>query len=94
MSSKIEQVIDEIEEYLDGCKFVPFSSTNISVDKEEIEGIIDALRKQTPEEIKQLRKIISNKDAIMNDAKSKAEELYDRLNALKKYERVCINEIV
>ena len=27
-------------------------------------------------------------------AKSKAEELYERLNALKKYERVCINEIV
>ena len=40
MSSKIEQVIDEIEEYLDGCKFVPFSSSNISVDKEEIEELI------------------------------------------------------
>ena len=39
MSSKIEQVIDEIEEYLDGCKFVPFSSSNISVDKEEIESV-------------------------------------------------------
>ena len=43
MSSKIEQVIDEIEEFLDGCKFVPFSSTNISVDKEEIEDGIDII---------------------------------------------------
>ena len=43
MSSKIEQVIDEIEEYLDTCKYVPFSSTNISVDKEEIEELSETV---------------------------------------------------
>ena len=52
MSSKIEQVIDEIEEYLDRCKFVMLSSTNISVNKEEIEELISELRSKTPEEIR------------------------------------------
>ena len=33
MSSKIEQIIEEIEEYIDECKFAPFSSTNIVVNK-------------------------------------------------------------
>ena len=40
MSSKIEQVIDEIEEYLDGCKYATFSQTNIIVNREEIEDIL------------------------------------------------------
>ena len=75
MSSKIEQVIDEIEEYLDGCKFAPFSSTNISVNKEEIEELIAELRSKTPEEIRRYQKIISNKEAILADAQQKADQI-------------------
>ena len=75
MSSKIEQVIDEIEEYIDGCKYVPFSSTNISVDKEEIEELIAELRSKTPEEISRYQKIISNKEAILADAQQKADQI-------------------
>ena len=37
MSSKIEQIIDEIEDFIDGCKFKTFSSTEILVDKEHME---------------------------------------------------------
>ena len=43
MSSKIEQVIDEIEEYIEECKFQTFSSTNIIVNKEELEELIAEL---------------------------------------------------
>ena len=75
MSSKIEQVIDEIEEYLDRCKFVPFSSVNISVNKEEIEELISDLRSKTPEEIRRFQKIISNKEAILADAQQKADQI-------------------
>ena len=75
MSSKIEQVIDEIEEYLDTCKYVTFSSTNISVNKEEIEELIAELRSKTPEEIRRYQKIISNKEAILADAQQKADQI-------------------
>ncbi len=75
MSSKIEQVIDEIEEYLDTCKYVTFSSTNISVNKEEIEELIAELRTKTPEEIRRYQKIISNKEAILADAQQKADQI-------------------
>ena len=40
MSSRIEQIIQEIEEYVDSCKFQPLSTTKIVVNKEEIEDII------------------------------------------------------
>ena len=37
MSSRIEQIIEEIEEFVDSCKFQPLSSTKIVVNKEELE---------------------------------------------------------
>ncbi|MCM1282348.1 MAG: hypothetical protein NC180_04220 [Muribaculaceae bacterium] len=75
MSSKMEQIIEEIEEYIDGCKFQTFSSTNIVVNKEELEELIAELRRKTPEEIKRYQKIISNKEAILADAQAKADQI-------------------
>ena len=54
MSSRIEQLIDEIEEYIDNCKTQPFSNSKIIVDKEEIDELLRELRQKTPEEIKRL----------------------------------------
>ena len=75
MSSKIEQLIDEIEDYIDGCKYQPLSKTNIIVNKEEIDELLRELRMKTPDEIKRYQKIITNKEAILNDARTKAEAL-------------------
>ena len=75
MSSRIEQLIDEIEEYIDGCKYQPLSNTKIIVNKEEIDELLRELRMKTPDEIKRYQKIISNKEAILNDARIKAEAL-------------------
>ena len=75
MSSRIEQLIDEIEEYIDGCKYQPLSNSKIIVNKEEIDELLRELRMKTPDEIKRYQKIISNKEAILNDARIKAEAL-------------------
>ena len=75
MSSRIEQLIDELDEFIDGCKYQPLSNTKIIVNKEEIDELIRELRMKTPDEIKRYQKIISNKEAILNDAKAKAEAL-------------------
>lgn len=75
MSSRIEQLIDEIEEYIDNCKYKTFSTDVIMVNKAEIDELLRELRMKTPEEIKRYQKIISNKEAILNDAKQKAQEL-------------------
>lgn len=75
MSSRIEQLIDEIEEYIDNCKPQAFSSTKIIVNKDDIDELLRELRMKTPDEIKRYQKIISNKEAILNDARLKAETL-------------------
>ncbi len=72
MSSRIEQIIDEIEAYIDSCKYQPLSNTKIIVNREELEELLDELRLKTPEEIKRYQKIISNKEAILADVQVKA----------------------
>lgn len=75
MSSRIEQLIDEIEEYIENCKPRLLSNTDIIVNKEEIDELLRELRMKTPDEIKRYQKIISNKEAILQDARDKAEAL-------------------
>ena len=75
MSSRIEQLIDEIEDYIDGCKYQALSKTNIIVNKDEKDELLRELRMKTPDEIKRYQKIITNKEAILNDARAKAEAL-------------------
>ena len=72
MSSRIEQIIEEIEEYIDSCKFQPLSTTKIIVNKDQIDELLRELRMKTPDEIKRYQKIIANKDAILADAQQKA----------------------
>ena len=87
MTSRIEQIISEIEEYIDGCKFQPLSNSKIIVNKEELEELLTELRMKTPDEIKRYQKIISNKDAILayaqanevvSIATNQAQEILDK----------------
>ena len=41
MSSKIEQQIDQIEDFIDSCRYQKFSKTNIIVDKDELDGLLE-----------------------------------------------------
>lgn len=77
MSSRIEQIIEEIEEYVDSCKFQPLSTTKIIVNKDQIDDLLRELRMKTPDEIKRYQKIIANKDAILADAQSKADSMIE-----------------
>ena len=78
MSSRIEQIIEEIEEYIDrDCKFQPLSTTKIIVNKEHLEELLRELRLKTPDEIKRYQKIIANRDAILADAQAKADAMIE-----------------
>lgn len=75
MASGIEEIIDEIEEYIDGCKPSAFSPSKIVVNRDELDSLLEELRTKTPEEIKRYQKIISNKEAILADAQNKADAI-------------------
>lgn len=75
MSSKIEQIIDELDEYIGECKYQPFSNSKIIVNKDELDEYIVELRMRVPDEIKKYQKIISQQDAILDDARSQAQNM-------------------
>ena len=78
MSSRIEQIIEEIEEYIDrDRKYQPLSTTKIIVNKEHLDELLRELRLKTPDEIKRYQKIIANRDAILADAQAKAKVMLE-----------------
>lgn len=81
MSNRIEQVIGDIEEYIDGCKMQAFSNTKIVVDRPQIEEFLDELRQYTPEEVKKYQRMLNNRDKILADAKKKASEVEEKAQA-------------
>ena len=81
--SRIENIIDDIERYLDDCKPAAFSSSKIVVNKIEIDELLKELRDQIPEEVAQYQKIINNQSAIINNAKMQAEGMVDAANKLQ-----------
>lgn len=76
LKSRMEQLIEEIETYIDSCKAQPLSGgRKIIVDRDEMEELLVELRMRTPDEIKKYQKIISNKEAILADARKQAEAM-------------------
>ncbi|MCR5129489.1 MAG: hypothetical protein K6B69_15475 [Lachnospiraceae bacterium] len=74
-NSKIENVIEEIEEEIRNSKSVFLSATQISVNRESIEVLLKDLRNSIPEELEHYRKIISNREAIERQAREDAEKI-------------------
>ncbi len=90
--SKIEEIIYEIENYIESCKPAPFSGNRkIIVDKDDMQDLLVQLKMRTPEEIKRCQKVINNKDAILDKAKLEGEELIE--NA-KKERAIILDESV
>lgn len=75
--SKIDQMISEIEEYIEGCSPFPLSSTKIVVVKDDMLEMINELRLKTPDEIKRYQKLLANKDQILNDANEQARSIIE-----------------
>lgn len=89
MASKIEDLIDEIEEYIDNCPYKRFSNNQILVEKDAIDTLILQLRSKLPEEIKRYQRIISNKEAIIEDANQRASQI---VNTAQQYTSELVNE--
>lgn len=73
--NRIEQLIEEMYEYIEGCKPKNFSATQVIVTKEEIYDILDEMRLKVPEEIRRCAKVVANKEQILANATEQAERI-------------------
>ena len=81
--SRIEQIIDDIETFINGCKMVPLSSSKIAVNKEEMKEYLADLREEIPVEIKQYQRVLSNQEIVAN-ANRMTEELTNEHEIMQK----------
>ena len=95
------EIIDKIEELLDKGKKVPFTS-NIMISENEIYEILDELRNVLPEEFRQARWIVKERedtieeskrqsDRIIREAIERAEMLVNESEILKNAKRQAEN---
>lgn len=76
-ASRIEQIIEDIYDFVESCKPQAFSSAKVIVPKDELYDLLDELKLRTPDEIKRYQKIIANRDSILSDAEKKAEAMVE-----------------
>ena len=78
----IEEMISEIEIFIDNCKYQPLSSSKIIVPKEDLEQMVGELKLKLPNEIERCKKIMRNKEAILADARARADSIIAEANRL------------
>ena len=69
----LEDLIDELAEFLDNCKATPFSAGKVSVPKEEFLAQLEELKMEIPSEVERSREIVARKDMIIAEAQAKAD---------------------
>src|ERR1041385_6519665 len=87
-------LIDKLDDLVHNAKPVPLTDT-VRVDKEEIYDILDQMRATIPEEIKQARWIVKERQEMLAEAKREAErivkEARERAEQLVSQEEVTRN---
>jgi cell division septum initiation protein DivIVA len=67
-------LIDKLDDLIHNAKSVPLTDT-VRVEKEEVYDILDQMRASIPEEIKQARWIVKERQDMLAEAKREAERL-------------------
>lgn len=78
MQSRIEDLIEEIDDYIANCKPQVLSKENIIVDHYHMDDLLGQLKRSASEELKRYQKVMAQKDAILQDAYSKAEAIVNK----------------
>lgn len=78
-SNRIQQKVEEIQKYIDECKSKRRRpSSEIIVNREILDNLVSELNVLIPDETRRYQRIFDNKEAILNDAREKAQALIDQ----------------
>jgi primosomal protein N' len=74
----IDEVLDTMDEILDRAATVPFAVKKCIIDSEHMRDMINELRLNLPQEIKQARHIAQDRNEILRQANTEAETIIKR----------------
>jgi cell division septum initiation protein DivIVA len=68
------QLIDRLDELVKGAKHFPFSD-EVRLNKQEVRAVLDEMRTAIPDEIKEARWIVQERQEVLNEARREAEKI-------------------
>lgn len=71
----VDELLDLIDEMIDGAWGLPLSGGRCFIDAEKLRDIIDDIRLNLPQEIKQAKNIVSDRSDIISNARREAEAI-------------------
>jgi cell division septum initiation protein DivIVA len=71
----IEGIIDKIEDLLEDAWHLPVSGGKIVVSSENFKRLLEDLRRNLPKEIMQAKKIVADRNQIIEDTKNEAKSM-------------------
>ncbi len=74
----IDELLDLMEETLDDATSLPFAGGKRVVDIDKLQDIIDEVRLNLPDEIRQAKAIVNDRADIVSGARSEAENIVKR----------------
>ena len=69
----VEELLDLMEETLEAGSAVPFASSKRVVDVDRMRDIIDEVRNNMPDEVRESKKIVNDREQIVKNARIEAE---------------------
>ncbi|MBQ3929208.1 MAG: ATPase, partial [Clostridia bacterium] len=90
---KMDMLIDELQEIVEGAFTLPLSGGKTVVNTDRIREIIDEMRINLPQEVRQAKNIAADRTNIIAKAKEEAEDIVQRAEERAKT-MVSQNEIV
>ena len=74
----IDDILDMMDDLLDNASSVPFSVKKSIIDCDQMREYINEIRLNLPQEIKQAKLIVRDRQTIINDANKEAENIVRR----------------
>ena len=71
----VEELLELMEETLEAGTAVPFSPSKRMVDVDRMRDIIDEVRNNLPDEIRESKKIVNDREQIMQNARIESESI-------------------
>ncbi len=71
----IDEILDDMDELLDKAAAVPFAAHKSIIDGERLRELINDVRLNVPQEIKHAKMVEYDRDRILKEAETKAEQI-------------------
>ncbi len=74
----IDKYLDKLDDMLDSAVSLPLAGGKKMIDADKMRDLLDTIRLNLPQEIKDAKAVVADRNQILDDAKAEAEDIITR----------------